>query len=77
MLTAALQLNTGNKATVVTAAGVSRETAIDTGLRQGGRFSTTGAKLCLQQLNKEVRGERGVHVAPGKPSVTDIEFADD
>ena len=77
LLETAQILNTNNRATVITAAGHSKETVIDTGLRQGGRFSTTGAKLGLQQLNKEVRTEVGVFVAPHKPNVQDIEFADD
>ena len=52
--------------------------SIETGLRQGGRFSTTGAKLTLQHLNEGLRTlSTGVHI--GYPDVRchDLEFADD
>ena len=71
-------MNTRLWAIVKTAQGLSPPIEIETGLRQGGRFSTTGAKLALQHLNDAVRRVcRGIHIAYPDIRCLDLEFADD
>ena len=48
-------MNSGLEAMVRIGTGLSERVAIETGLRQGGRFSTTGAELALQHLNECLR----------------------
>ena len=66
LVNAAMEMNTNIIAQVMTATEISDPTDIETGLRQGGRFSTPGAKLALQVLNAPVRMLKNVPI--GKTS---------
>ena len=77
LVNAAMEMNTNITAQVMTATNLSEATDIETRLRQGGRFSTTGAKLTLQELNRPVRANEGVLMGANDAHITDIEFADD
>ena len=77
MVNAAMEMNTNITAQVMIATNISEPTDIETGLRQGGTFSTTGAKLALQELNEPVRANKGVLMGANDAHITNIEFADD
>ena len=73
-----LLMNSGLEAMVRTGTGLSERGAIETGLRQGGRFFTTGAKLALQHLNECLRTLTiGIHIGYPDQRCHDLEFADD
>ncbi len=77
LVNAAMDMNTNITAQVMTASEISESTELKTGLRQGGRFSTTGAKLAFQELNEPVRVNKGVLMGANEAHITDIELADD
>ena len=70
-------MNSEIKAKVITGSSISESKSIETGLRQGGRFSTTGAKLALQVLNAPLRLLKNVLIGRNDEKLIDYEFGDD
>ena len=66
-----------SKALVRTAAGTA-SSVVRRGFKQGGRFPTTAAKLCLMEINGGLRDKHeGVDAGPWLGTILDMEYGDD